>query len=126
MRQSGLVNTRSPLLHFLNRRRRAICMVVRRQSLGSFWTGSHGRSEISCSDASTWGPRDGNNSTKMFKRRWMSPSPVKMAPSDLAYLERARALVRANDIAAARLIFTRLANGGVAEAAFELVRGAQA
>jgi hypothetical protein len=48
--------------------------------------------------------------------------PRQMAPSDLAYLERARALVRANDIAAARLIFTRLANGGVAEAAFELGR----
>jgi TPR repeat protein len=48
--------------------------------------------------------------------------PRQMAPSDLAYLERARALVRANDIAAARLIFTRLANKGVAEAAFELGR----
>jgi TPR repeat protein len=48
--------------------------------------------------------------------------PRQIAPSDLAYLERARALVRANDIAAARLIFTRLANGGVAEAAFELGR----
>jgi TPR repeat protein len=37
-------------------------------------------------------------------------------------LERARALVKSNDIAAARLIFTRLANNGVAEAAFELGR----
>jgi TPR repeat protein len=43
-------------------------------------------------------------------------------PSDLAYLERARTLVKANDIAAARLIFTRLANNGMAEAAFELGR----
>jgi hypothetical protein len=50
------------------------------------------------------------------------PVPRQMAPSDLAYLERARALVRDNDIAAARLIFTRLANKGVAEAAFELGR----
>jgi TPR repeat protein len=48
--------------------------------------------------------------------------PRQMATSDLAYLERARALVRAKDIAAARLIFTRLANSGVAEAAFELGR----
>jgi len=47
-------------------------------------------------------------------------SKSKMGPSDLAYLERARALVKANDIAAARLIFTRLASNGVAEAAFEL------
>jgi len=31
-------------------------------------------------------------------------------------------LVKANDIAAARLIFTRLANNGMAEAAFELGR----
>ena len=45
-----------------------------------------------------------------------------LRPSDLAYLERARALVKSNDIAAARLIFTRLANNGVAEAAFELGR----
>jgi TPR repeat protein len=43
-------------------------------------------------------------------------------PSDLAYLERARMLMKANDIAAARLIFTRLANNGMAEAAFELGR----
>ena len=49
-----------------------------------------------------------------------SSNPSKMGPSDLAYLERARALVKANDIAAARLIFTRLASNGVAEAAFEL------
>lgn len=46
--------------------------------------------------------------------------PSQIRPSDLAYLERARALVKANDIAAARLIFTRLASNGVAEAAFEL------
>jgi TPR repeat protein len=43
-------------------------------------------------------------------------------PSDLEYLERARMLVKASDIAAARLIFTRLANNGMAEAAFELGR----
>jgi hypothetical protein len=48
--------------------------------------------------------------------------PRQTGPSDLAYLERARALVKSNDIAAARLIFTRLANNGVAEAAFELGR----
>ena len=41
-------------------------------------------------------------------------------PPDLANLERARALVKANDIAAARLIFTRLASNGIADAAFEL------
>jgi TPR repeat protein len=50
------------------------------------------------------------------------PIPRQMGPSDLAFLERARALVKSNDIAAARLIFTRLANNGVAEAAFELGR----
>ena len=49
-----------------------------------------------------------------------SSNPSQIEPSDLAYLERARALVKANDIAAARLIFTRLASNGVAEAAFEL------
>jgi len=49
-----------------------------------------------------------------------SSNPSQIGPSDLAYLERARALVKANDIAAARLIFTRLASNGVAEAAFEL------
>src|SRR6516162_10989354 len=49
-----------------------------------------------------------------------SSNPSQIRPSDLAYLERARALVKANDIAAARLIFTRLASNGVAEAAFEL------
>jgi TPR repeat protein len=47
-------------------------------------------------------------------------NPSQIRPSDLAYLERARALVKANDIAAARLIFTRLASNGIAEAAFEL------
>jgi TPR repeat protein len=51
-----------------------------------------------------------------------APVPRQTGPSDLAYLERARALVKSNDIAAARLIFTRLANNGVAEAAFELGR----
>lgn len=51
-----------------------------------------------------------------------APIPRQTGPSDLAYLERARALVKSNDIAAARLIFTRLANNGVAEAAFELGR----
>ena len=51
-----------------------------------------------------------------------TPIPRQTGPSDLAYLERARALVKSNDIAAARLIFTRLANNGVAEAAFELGR----
>jgi hypothetical protein len=51
-----------------------------------------------------------------------TPVPRQTGPSDLAYLERARALVKSNDIAAARLIFTRLANNGVAEAAFELGR----
>lgn len=49
-----------------------------------------------------------------------SSNPAQIRPSDLAYLERARALVKANDIAAARLIFTRLASNGIAEAAFEL------
>ena len=49
-----------------------------------------------------------------------SSNPSQIGPSDLAYLERARALVKANDIAAARLIFTRLATNGVAEAAFDL------
>ena len=49
-----------------------------------------------------------------------SSNPSQIGPSDLAYLERARALMKANDIAAARLIFTRLASNGVAEAAFEL------
>jgi TPR repeat protein len=51
-----------------------------------------------------------------------APIARQTGPSDLAYLERARALVKSNDIAAARLIFTRLANNGVAEAAFELGR----
>jgi TPR repeat protein len=46
--------------------------------------------------------------------------PSQIKPADLAYLERARALVKANDIAAARLILTRLASNGIAEAAFEL------
>jgi len=50
------------------------------------------------------------------------PIPHQTGPSDLSYLERARSLVKSNDIAAARLIFTRLANNGVAEAAFELGR----
>jgi len=50
------------------------------------------------------------------------PAPHQTGPSDLSYLERARSLVKSNDIAAARLIFTRLANNGVAEAAFELGR----
>lgn len=50
------------------------------------------------------------------------PVPHQTGPSDLSYLERARSLVKSNDIAAARLIFTRLANNGVAEAAFELGR----
>jgi TPR repeat protein len=49
-----------------------------------------------------------------------SSNPSQIKHSDLAYLERARALMKANDIAAARLIFTRLATNGVAEAAFEL------
>ena len=49
-----------------------------------------------------------------------SSNPSQIEPSDLAYLARARALMKANDIAAARLIFTRLASNGVAEAAFEL------
>ena len=49
-----------------------------------------------------------------------SSNPSQIEPSDLAYLARARALMKANDIAAARLIFTRLATNGVAEAAFEL------
>ena len=47
-------------------------------------------------------------------------NPSQTRPTHLAYLERARALVNANDIAAARLIFTRLASNGIAEAAFEL------
>jgi TPR repeat protein len=51
-----------------------------------------------------------------------SSNPSQPRTSDLAYLERARALVKANDIAAARLIFTRLANNGIAEAAFELAQ----
>jgi TPR repeat protein len=51
-----------------------------------------------------------------------SPVPRQKAASDQALLERARALLKSNDIAAARLIFTRLANNGVAEAAFELGR----
>jgi TPR repeat protein len=51
-----------------------------------------------------------------------APIAREMGPSDLAFLERARALLKSNDIAAARLIFTRLANNGVAEAAFELGR----
>jgi TPR repeat protein len=49
-----------------------------------------------------------------------SSNSSQIRPADLAYLERARALVKANDIAAARLIFTRLASNGIAEAAFEL------
>jgi TPR repeat protein len=49
-----------------------------------------------------------------------SSNPSQIERSDLAYLARARALMKANDIAAARLIFTRLATNGVAEAAFEL------
>ena len=49
-----------------------------------------------------------------------SSNSSQIRPSDLAYLGRARALVKANDIAAARLIFTRLASNGIAEAAFEL------
>jgi TPR repeat protein len=49
-----------------------------------------------------------------------SSNPSQIRSADLAYLERARALVKANDIAAARLIFTRLASNGIAEAAFEL------
>jgi len=49
-----------------------------------------------------------------------SSNPSQIEPSDLAYLARARALMKANDIAAARLIFTRLATNGVAEAAFDL------
>src|SRR6516164_8655467 len=49
-----------------------------------------------------------------------SSNPSQIGPSDLAYLQRARALMKANDIAAARLIFTRLATNGVVEAAFEL------
>ena len=49
-----------------------------------------------------------------------SSNPPQMGPSDLAYLERARALMKANDVGAARLIFTRLATNGVVEAAFEL------
>ena len=49
-----------------------------------------------------------------------SSNPSQIGPSDLAYLERARALMKANDIGAARLIFTRLATNGVAEAAFDL------
>jgi hypothetical protein len=48
-----------------------------------------------------------------------SSNPSQIEPSDLAYLARARALMKANDIAAARLIFTRLATNGVAEAAFD-------
>jgi TPR repeat protein len=47
-------------------------------------------------------------------------NPSQTRPTHLTYLERARALVNANDIAAARLIFTRLASNGIAEAAFEL------
>jgi TPR repeat protein len=47
-------------------------------------------------------------------------NPSQSRPTHLTYLERARALVNANDIAAARLIFTRLASNGIAEAAFEL------
>jgi TPR repeat protein len=49
-----------------------------------------------------------------------SSKPSQITAADLAYLERARGLVSANDIAAARLIFTRLASNGIAEAAFEL------
>ena len=49
-----------------------------------------------------------------------SSNPSQIEPSDLAYLARARALMKANDIAAARLIFTRLASNGIADAAFEL------
>jgi len=49
-----------------------------------------------------------------------SSNPSQIEPSDLAYLARARAPMKANDIAAARLIFTRLATNGVAEAAFDL------
>src|SRR6516225_2841961 len=49
-----------------------------------------------------------------------SSQPSQITAADLAYLERARGLVSANDIAAARLIFTRLASNGIAEAAFEL------
>jgi TPR repeat protein len=49
-----------------------------------------------------------------------SSNPSQIERSDLAYLARARALMKANDIAAARLIFTRLATNGVAEAAFAL------
>jgi len=49
-----------------------------------------------------------------------SLKPSQITPADHAYLECARALVKANDIAAARLIFTRLASNGIAEAAFKL------
>jgi TPR repeat protein len=49
-----------------------------------------------------------------------SAKPSQIGPADLSCLERARALMKANDIAAARLIFTRLSSNGIAEAAFEL------
>jgi len=50
------------------------------------------------------------------------PVPAILGAADRAQLQRARDLLRNNDVAAARLVFKRLANANIAEAAFELAR----
>jgi hypothetical protein len=48
--------------------------------------------------------------------------PAILGAADRAQLQRARDLLRNNDIASARLVFKRLASANIAEAAFELAR----
>ena len=45
-----------------------------------------------------------------------------LSPGDQAMLERASVLMKNNDVAAARLIYKKLAGANVAEAAFQLVQ----
>ena len=95
------------------------------------WSGLSPTSDPAQSETSVFGDRDSAKVIPALAKRHICQNvqattgtsiPRQTGPSDLAYLERARALVKSNDIAAARLIFTRLANNGVAEAAFELGR----
>ena len=95
------------------------------------WSGLSPTSDPAQSETSVFGDRGSAKVISALAKRHICQNvqattgtsiPRQTGPSDLAYLERARALVKSNDIAAARLIFTRLANNGVAEAAFELGR----
>lgn len=100
-------------------RARPLIAVVTPAELGSSAVGRRGAERASQSSSALPGSQQ---LCQNVQATVGAPIPREMGPSDLAFLERARALVMSNDIAAARLIFTRLANNGVAEAAFELGR----